>query len=411
MSISKDGLFKFQVLNEKQRKNLIILNAIKKGGQVSKSDLAKQTGYNIVTLSNYIEEYKSKGLVYETGLDSPSGGRPPVLLALKKQESYLVGVDFGLDAINAIITDLQLNIVAELTAPRPEIEQENVASSLISVIGDLIKKSRIENEKIRHISIGFYGAIEEKNGAVKWLDEEKGRSRATIYYTTLKKAIENEFNIGTFFGSDVTFAAFGERTQNPAADIENLLYVFKDIGRGVVIKGEIYCGTNTAQDLDGLTGGLRPEEKAKLSKDVNYLRPWKRGMSLLEEARKVLESGVGTTIVEILKGDMGQLTEATIIKAAGQKDEVAVELIETIGINLGVKVSYLINLFSPQAVFIGGGIEKAGSLLFDTIRKTIDKLTLEDSLKNVKLYPSILGDRAVAVGAAAAGLREVFLEA
>ena len=134
-------------------------------------------------------------------------------------------------------------------------------------------------------------------------------------------------------------------------------------------------------------------------------------MSLTEEAVKIIESGVGTKMVEILKGDLDKLNNVIVIQAAEDKDEVALELVETIAINLGVKIAYLINLFSPNAVFVGGGIEKAGALLFDTIKKTVDKLTLEEPLKTVKMYPSILGERAVAVGAAAAGLREVFLEA
>lgn len=411
MSISRDGLFKFKVLNEKQRKNLIILDAIKRNAPVSKTELSKQTGYNIVTLSNYIDEYKKNGLVYESGYDVPSGGRPPVLLALNKKDIYLIGIDFNTQNMRGIVTDLELNVICEVTTPRPNIAQLEVEEGLISLIKQLLVKSNVSPENIKFIAIGFYGGIEEKNGAIKGLDEEKGRARATIYYTNLRKVIEREFNIRPFIGTDATFAAFGERMQNPAADVESMLYIFKDIGKGVVIKGEIYCATDAVQDLDGLTGGLSPEEKSRLSKDLSYLRPWKKGMSLVDEALKVIQSGVGTKMVELLKGDLDKLSDEVIFEAAGQKDEVALELVETIAINLGVKISYLINLFSPNVVFVGGGIEKAGSLLFDTIQKTIDRLTLEEPLKKAKMYPSILGDRAVAIGAAAAGLREVFLEA
>lgn len=412
MSITKEGLFKYQVLNERQRKNLLILDTIRKREPVSKTDLSKLLGYNIVTLSNYIDEYLKKNLVYEKELDVSSGGRKPALIELNKKEVFLIGVDFGKAALRGLLADFNLDIVSEVKLARPQIEQEEVLKALVSLIKELIKKSGIDASKVRFIAIGTYGIVIEKSGAIKDLDEEKGRSRATIYFRDLRQGIEKEFNIKTFFGQDASFAAFGERTQNPVADVGNMLYIFQDIGKGVIIKGEIFCSTDIGGvDLEGLTGSLSEEEKLKLSDDSLYLRPWNSKMSLEKEAMKIIETGVGTKIVELLKGDLGGLTDEVIIKAAGEKDEVAMELIEGIGINLGVRVSYLINLFSPQAIIIGGGIEKAGDLLFDQIKKTIEKLSLEKVKRTVKILPSILSDRAVSLGAASVALREVFLEA
>lgn len=411
MSITKDGLFKYEALNDRQRKNLMILDAIRKRGPTSKTDLSKQLGYNIVTLSNYIEEYLKKGLVYEKGLDVSTGGRRPTLIELNKKGVYIIGVDFSRGGLTGIVTDFMLNVVAEAEAPRPAIEQDAVSESLISLIRNLVKKSGVESAKIKFIAVGVYGPIEEKNGAIKGLDEAKGHLRATVYFPDLKRAIEKEFNITTFFGTDASFAAFGERTQNASADVENMLYIFQDIGKGVVIKGEIYCGTNLGSvDLEGLTGRLSKEEKSKISESAFYLRPWNSQMTLKKEALKVIEKGLGTKIVELVKGNLETVDDDIIIKAAKDNDEVAIELIEGIGINLGVRISYLINLFLPQIVIIGGGIERAGDLLFGQINKTIEKLSLEKPRRNVRVLPSALGEKAVNLGAASVALREVFLE-
>lgn len=412
MSITKEGLFKYQALNERQRKNLIILEAIKKNGPISKASIAKQTGYNIVTLSNHIEEYMKQNLVYERGVDASSGGRRPVLIELNKKGLFVIGIDFSKDVLAGVIADCTLDILSEARLPRPMIEQEDVRKNINALIGELIKKAKVDASKIKFIAIGTYGILGDKNGTIKGLDEEKGRSRTTIYFTELKHAIEKEFNIKVFFGQDASFAAFGEKAKNPSADIDSLLYIFQDIGKGVIIKGDIYCSTDIgAVDVEGLTGTLTDEEKSKIREESSYLRPWNPQMSLKNEAIKVIESGVGTKIVELLKGNLKTLNDDIVIKAASQNDDIAVELVESIGINLGVRIAYLINLFLPQVVIVGGGVEKAGGLLFDQIEKTIEKLSLEKSKYSIKVLPSVLGERAVSLGAASVALRESFLEA
>ena len=412
MSITKEGLFKYQALSERERKNLVILDAIYKKGPVSKASLSKYLGYNLVTLSNHIEEYIQKNLVCESGIDVSSGGRRPALLELNKKEVFLIGIDFNKETIGGVLTDFTLNVICEIKRPRPQIQQEETEKELILLIKDLIKDSGVNASKIKFIAIGIYGSIVESNGTIKGLDEEKGRSRATIYFTQLKQAIEKNFNIKTFFGQDASFAAFGERARNPNAETDTMLYIFKDIGKGVVIKGEIYCSTDLGgSDLEGVTGSLNEEEKSKLREEAAYLRPWDSQMSLKSETMKVIESGVGTKIVEFLKGDIGSLNDDVIIKAAAEKDDIAIELLEGIGINLGVRIAYLINLFSPQVVIIGGGIEKAGELIFEHVEKTIEKLSLEKTRQSVRVLPSILGEKAVSLGAASVAAREVFLEA
>lgn len=409
--ITKEGLFKYQVLNEHHRKNIMILDAIRKKGPIAKSALSKQLGYNIVTLSNYTDEARKKDLIREQGLDVSSGGRKPVLLELNASAGYIIGIDFNKTAIKGVLTDLTLEVISEANMQRPTIEQEDVKKALISLINDLMKNAKIDASKVKFIGIGTYGVIGEKNGTIKNLDEEKGRSRATIYFTDLKRDLEKEFKITTFFGSDASLGAFAERAKNPSTDTDNMLYIYQDIGKGVIIKGEIYCSTDLGSvDMEGVTGALSEEEKLKLKEEASYLRPWASQMSLKGEALKVIESGIGTKIVEILKGDLDKMNDEIIMKAAYDKDDIAIELIEGIGINLGVRIAYLINLFSPRIVIIGGGIEKAGEILFKQIEKTIEKLSLEKPRQTAKVMASTLGERAVSLGAASVGLREIFLE-
>jgi len=106
-------------LSEKERRNLSILDAIRRGGEISRADISKSTDLNIVTVSNYVGKYIKNKLVFETGLDISTGGRRPELLKLNKQYGYSIGIDLGAPhltidtSIRAVIMDLSGTVVAE----------------------------------------------------------------------------------------------------------------------------------------------------------------------------------------------------------------------------------------------------------------------------------------------------------
>ena len=56
-------------LSDRERKNLAILDAIKRYGPISRTDISKLIKLNIVTVSNYVNNFIEQGLVIEKGLD------------------------------------------------------------------------------------------------------------------------------------------------------------------------------------------------------------------------------------------------------------------------------------------------------------------------------------------------------
>jgi len=56
-------MLKDRALTDKERKNLSILEVIRKNGPISRTDISKLTELNIVTVSNYVNHYIKKVLV------------------------------------------------------------------------------------------------------------------------------------------------------------------------------------------------------------------------------------------------------------------------------------------------------------------------------------------------------------
>ncbi|MBI4313346.1 MAG: winged helix-turn-helix transcriptional regulator, partial [Candidatus Omnitrophica bacterium] len=50
-------------LSDRERKNLSILDAIKRYGPISRTDISKLIKLNIVTVSNYVNHFIKQGLV------------------------------------------------------------------------------------------------------------------------------------------------------------------------------------------------------------------------------------------------------------------------------------------------------------------------------------------------------------
>lgn len=113
----KGALFKDQILSDRERKNLDILEVIRRYGPVTRTEISRITKYNIVTVSNYVNNYVKKDLVVEKGLDISSGGRKPTLVELNSRNCFVIGIDIGPGNIIAALTDLSLNMITKLKNP------------------------------------------------------------------------------------------------------------------------------------------------------------------------------------------------------------------------------------------------------------------------------------------------------
>ena len=375
MKTEKTRLFGYYDLSEKARKNIEILELIKKKGVISRSDISRITGINIISVSNYIKEYIDKKIVFEKGPDVSTGGRPPELVGLNAKSNYVIGLDIDGPDIKIALADLSVNVADKIKHTASN--SAKLPDELITLISNLLERSGVATELVKAIGIGS--------------SDDNPLPAA--------RALEKSFNADIFVGGRAHCAAFGEKRLNPAAaDVESIIYMHSSIGRGIVIKDDICLDESSA------AAGL--EEK------LQYLKPWDESLSLESAARQEVSRGIGTKIVGLANGRVENITESVVIEAAKLNDEVALNIVQATSINLGLRIAYLINLFSPKAVLIGGeAIEKAGELVLSPIRKMVKRLALSNILETVKVDKGLLGEDAVLLGAATLAVREVFLKA
>jgi len=390
-------------LSDRERKNLAILDAIKRYGPISRTDISKLIKLNIVTVSNYVNNFIEQGLVIEKGLDISSGGRRPTIVVLNPKASFVIGVDLGFSAIITVLGDLEGNVVARAKAPRPLDTADHVVKVLTELIEQVIHTSGVDRQKIRGVRIGASGVIDREVGTVRCTE---GVASIYVPITTL---LEQRFKLPTAIEHDVTTAAYGEWSLGSGTDVDIMLFMYSGVGCGMIINGEIYHGTT------GTAGEVSIKDEVDMQDvwigNISALKPWAAHLGIPDSAREAIAQGAISRMPDMAGGDPAKITMHTVFEAAKDGDKLAMEIVQKAGERLGIRIAFLVNLMNPGAVVIGGGIEAAGPMLLEAVKRMVRLHAFEEMANAVKIVPARLGEDAVALGAAALVIRDTFANA
>ena len=407
MTMIKQILLKDRILTDKERKNLSILEVIRKNGPISRTDISKITELNIVTVSNYVNHYIKKGLVVEGELDESTGGRKPVLVELNAKAGYIVGVGLNMMSIVAVLVDLEINVVAELKRERPAENSENVIETMVEMAAEIIQKAEIDKEKIVGVGVGVPGIIDERGRTIRW-PQSLGQKDLSVCLS-IKDTFEKRLNIPTFVENDANAAVLGEKWLGLDRDVRHMIYMFSGVGCGVLINGEIYRGsTGAAGELGIRSPKANPEHTQSIA---TQLGRWEMDIGMVPFVTKAIEKGEKSILKDYVGGDLSKLTFKEIVRAVKEKDPLALKAVDQAGHDLGKKIAFLVNFLNPEIVVIGGGIEDCGAPLLDAVKTSIKEWSVEEASAQVKIIPSAFGENAVALGAVGIVVREVFAQA
>ncbi len=403
----KQILLKDRILTDKERKNLAILEVIRKNGPISRTDISKITELNIVTVSNYVNHYIKKGLVVEGELDESTGGRKPVLVELNSKSGYIVGVGLNMLSIVGVLVDLEINVIAELKRERPPENSEAVIQKMVDMAAEIIEKAEIDKEKIVGVGVGVPGIIDERGRTIRW-PQSLGEKDLSVCLS-IKDTFEKRLNIPTFVENDANAAVLGEKWLGLDRDVRHMLYMFSGVGIGVLVNGEIYRGATGAAGELGITSFKASKEYAN---DIaTQLGRWEMDIGMVRHATTLMEKGEKSVLKDFVQGNYDKLTFKEIVKAVKEKDALALKVVEKAGQDLGQKIAFLVNLLNPEIVVIGGGIEDCGAPLLDAIKSAVKEWSVEEASSQVKIIPSAFGENAVALGVVGIVAREVFAQA
>ena len=400
-------MLKDRTLTDKERKNLAILEVVRKNGPISRTDISKLTELNIVTVSNYVSHYIKKGLVIEGELDESTGGRKPVLVELNPKAGYIVGVGLNMMSIVAVLVDLEINVISEIKRERAPENSEKIILQMVDLAAEIIEKAEIDKTKIVGVGVGIPGIIDERGRTIRW-PQSLGDKDISVC-SSIKDTFEKRLNIPTIVENDANAAVLGEKWLGLDRDVRNMIYMFSGVGCGILINEEIYRGANGAAGELGIMSPRATKDYA--FKIENQLGRWEMEIGAVRHARERIEKGETSVLKDFVKGDLNKLTFKEIVRGVKEKDPLTLKVVEQAGQDLGKKVAFIVNLLNPEVVVIGGGIEDCGAPLLDSIKNTVKEWSVEEAATQVKIIPSAFGENAVALGVVGIVAREVFAQA
>ncbi|TRZ94728.1 ROK family protein [bacterium] len=397
-------------LSEKEKRISDILEILRRRGPISRPDISKEMGVNVVTISSYIDDFIKNKLVYEKELDVSEGGRRPVLLDLNPRAGFVIGVGLNLMNMVGLLVDLKGNIITKTQISRPRASVKEIAESLLEIIREILRRSKEYTPDLKGIGVGIAGLINKKDGSIHW------PQKMDHYYTyasvdlPLGEIIEKEFNLPVLIENDATAACFGEHWLDLERGLKNVIYMFSGVGCGIMINGEIYTGS------DGYAGEVsiyNYKEEDKFNCEAGrkcFLKRWEMDLGIVGQAKELLakDKDQAAKFYKLTSSNHDNVDLKSVFIAARAKDNIACAALDMAAKRLGIKISYLVNLLNPQVVAIGGGLEEAGDDFLNRVTLTVKEWAFREVTQDLKIVYSQLRENAVAIGAASLVIEKVF---
>jgi len=311
-----------------------------------------------------------------------------------------LGADLGGSHIAVAAVDQQGRIVDKIEEKLNRVErQEEIISRLVANFQKMRGRKSLRSRLHPQIGVGVPGVTDMQRGVVIFSPNLRGIWRNV----PLKRKLEAELNTPVAVANDVRAFTLAEYRFGAGRGTRNLvgLAIGTGIGGGLIIEGKLYTGLDTS---GGELGHIIIDYNGPRCGCGSYgcVEALAAAPAIIAMATQRIRQSAGATLMyELINGDLNRLSPEVVARAAAAGDKYALEIMEMVGMFIGVAIASLLAALSPDRVVIGGGVAKAGETLFTPIRKTLHKFVHTAPLKKIDVVPASLGTDAGVIGAAA----------
>jgi glucokinase-like ROK family protein len=382
-----------------------ILNLIRNTGRVSRADISKESGLSAPTVSRIVESLIEDGLIKETGVGKSSGGRRPTLLEFSGHNTCIIGIDLGTTNILGVLSDLNANILSEVSHPtRVEEGFYKVMERTSGVIGELQRYLQGNSKRICGIGMAVAGLINRDRSMVEFSPNFNWHDVDVI------GELSKWHDMPIIFDNVTRVMALGELWYGIGRHLRNFVCVNVGygVGAGIIIEGTPFYGPT---GMSGEFGHTTLEKESDIQCDCgNFgcLEALASGNAIAKFACRELKDNSHSILADLCGGNLSSISAEMVVRAAKQGDRLAASVFGRAAEYLGIGIANLVNIFSPEAVVLGGGVAQAGDLLFNKVRKTVHARALKKISKDVQIVPATFGMKASVMGAVSLIANDVF---
>jgi len=201
--------------------------------------------------------------------------------------------------------------------------------------------------------------------------------------------------------NDVNAMAVGECTYGAGQAYQHAVFITlgTGVGGGLLINNSLYRGAYSMAGEIGhvsidMNGPVAPTGRGGVEQYVGNRR-------IVERTLREIDAGRTSSILERAGGKREAVTTKLICQAAEAGDELAQEIFDFVADCLATMMASVAYLLQPQAFIIGGGVSAAGPVLFEPLRRHLNKRLNPHFAEKLVIKRARLGNDAGVIGAAA----------
>ena len=317
---------------------------------------------------------------------------------MANESGFAIGVDFGGTNIVAGLVSSKGKVTNRVKIPSlVHLGRKKTLKRIAEAISLVLEKvPPKERKKILGIGIGSPGLVDHNKGIIRTPPNLPGWKEVH-----LKDYIEKKLKIPTYVVNDANAYAVGEHTFGAGRNISDMICITlgTGLGGGIILNNVLFVGYYQSAGELGHIVIIKDGKKCNCG-NIGCVERYVGAEFIAERVREYIKAGRKTMIKKMVNNDLKKITPKVITDAAKNKDRLAIQIWNEVGEDIGVALTSIINIFSPQMIIIGGGVSLAGKFVFDPIRKTVKKRVYKYLGERVKIVPGKLFDDAPVLGAA-----------
>jgi predicted NBD/HSP70 family sugar kinase len=370
----------------------VVLRFVREHAPCSRADIAASTGLNKATVSSLVADLIDRRLVRETGLTENRVGRPATMLVLDGSPYAAIGIEINVDYVTAVAVDLSgerlLSWRRSFTGATTTAGQ--AIAGVAAIVRRVVNRMAKEERQVLGLTVGVPGLV-GTDGTVR-IAPNLGWHDVDLSGDLAKALRDPGFSVQV--DNDANLAALAEHRFGAQAGSANLVYLTGEIGvgAGVILDGRLRRGGQ------GYAGEIGHIQLDPLGAECRCGR-----LGCLEAV-----AGIGAVLEHaVLSPAEVEVELDEVVRLARAGDSRTLNVLGTVGRNLGKGVAVMANLLNPDVVILGGYYVPLAPWLLPEVEAEMRGRTIAPDVGGCRVVASTLGYGAAALGGAARVLDSV----
>lgn len=304
---------------------------------------------------------------------------------------WIFGVDVGGTTVKMGLFDKEGNVQDKWEIPtRTQNAGEKILPDIAEAIRAKMEEKGIAAQEVAGVGVGVPGPVDGDGMVHRAVNLGWGEVDLKSTLSELLGGMRVEG------GNDANVAALGEMWKGGGQGHQSIVAVTlgTGVGGGIIINGKIMTGADGA---GGEIGHIHVEDSETEScgcGNRGCLEQYASATGITRLANRALAASDQDSV---LRGQ--EISAKTVFDAVKQGDGLAVRIAEEFGEYLGKGLGIVAGVVNPEVFVVGGGVSKAGEILFRYIRPAYER-TVFHACKETPFALATLGNDAGIYGAA-----------